>query len=188
MSNVGSNSRQTLHRKTLSAESSGKRILKSRVHAKYPYGFLNSTANPLCWQSQFSLFILVCVGKGALRCKSSTHRGVRPHLTLWLWWQGFPQLSATEALHFIGCRTAPCWSGNQALFILCNVFISNSRIHECIIQLYSYNSMYSCNYAVITVMNCFGENGHRISGKHHKLVFMWISSFISSSWAWILQQ
>lgn len=53
-------------------------------------------------------------------------------------------------------------------FILCNVFISNSS-YECIIELYSYNSIYSCNYAVITVMNCLGENGHRISGKHHKL-------------------
>lgn len=50
--------------------------------------------------------------------------------------------------------------------ILCNVFISNSS-YEWIIQLYSYNSIYS--YTVLTVMNYLGEKGYRINGKRHKL-------------------
>ena len=52
--------------------------------------------------------------------------------------------------------------------ILCNVFISNSS-YEWIIQLCSYNGIYSYNYTVLTVMSYLGEKGYRISGKHHKL-------------------
>lgn len=72
--------------------------------------------------------------------------------------------------HFISLDAAQLhaekWQAGP--FILCNVFISNSS-YEWIIQLYSYNCIYSYNYSVITVMNCLGEEGYRISGKHHQL-------------------
>ena len=72
--------------------------------------------------------------------------------------------------HFISLDAAQLhaekWQAGP--FILCNVFISNSS-YEWIIQLYSYNRIYSYNYSVITVMNCLGEEGYRISGKHHQL-------------------
>lgn len=74
---------------------------------------------------RFLSLFLVHIGRGVLRCRENTHRGVTPHLTLWLWWQGSLQLSVSGAFHFICCCTAPWWEVAATRFIQCNVFISN---------------------------------------------------------------
>lgn len=118
-------------------------------------------------KSQFPFLILVCVGKGVLRCRSSTHRSVRPHLTLWVRWQGSPAVSCRSTSSHCMPHSSMLRSGRQAL-LSC---VMSSLVTALMNELYSSTvmSIYSYNYSVMTVMNCLGEEGYRISGKLHKL-------------------